>query len=158
VSKLQDTQIFMDYYMKTRCKQVMITKNTTVCHMIIGARNSFDTAWGEAVSNLALFFRLAGGIAKQCAVRQQNPDGRALPRRHPGSSRRTCRRQPRAAQYVDRAFYVVRQKRQREFPGNVAQPLGQTVPGVHRPLHRSEGVFHYRLGGARVSVMKNRGH
>ena len=68
--------------MKTRCKQVMITKNTTVCHMIIGARNSFDTAWGEAVSNLALFFRLAGGIAKQCAVRQQNPDGRALPRRH----------------------------------------------------------------------------
>jgi len=37
VSKLQDTQIFMDYYMNTRCKQVMITKNTTVCHMIIGA-------------------------------------------------------------------------------------------------------------------------
>ena len=46
MSKLQDTQIFMDYYMKTRCKQVMITKNTTVCHMIIGARNSFDTVWG----------------------------------------------------------------------------------------------------------------
>ena len=24
----------------------MITKNTTVCHMIIGGRNSFDTVWG----------------------------------------------------------------------------------------------------------------